>query len=117
MSEVFAVELDKAEMDALAEKLRSMNEIRFNAVVKKNVTQMLNAARNGGTPVDSGELRKSSSTYGDEMGYIAEYAPHVEYGHRTVDGGYVQGQRFLKANADTQAFIYYQDLLNAIKKG
>ena len=33
MSEVFSVELDKAEIDALAEKLRSMNEIRFNAVV------------------------------------------------------------------------------------
>lgn len=117
MAEVFAVELNKSEIDALATKLRAMNEIRFNAVVKKNVTQMLNAARNGGTPVDSGELRKSSSTYGDEMGYVAEYAPHVEYGHRTIDGGYVQGQRFLKANVDTQAFIYYQDLLNAIKKG
>ena len=113
----FIVKLDKAEIDALAKKLRSMNEIRFNAVVKKNVTQMLNAARNGGTPVDSGELRESSSTYGDEMGYTAEYAPHVEYGHRTSDGGWVPGQRFLKANADTQAFIYYQDLLNAINKG
>ncbi len=101
----------------MAQVLRSMNEIRFNAVVKKNVTQMLNTARNGGTPVDTGELRKSSSTYGDEMGYIASYAPHVEYGHRTVDGGWVPGQRYLKKNADTQAFIYYQDLLNAIKKG
>lgn len=111
------IDLNKSEIDALADKLRSMNEIRFNAVVKKNVTQMLNAARNGGTPVDSGELRKSSSTYGDEMGYITEYAPHVEYGHRTVDGGWVPGQRFLKENADTQALIYYQDLLNAIKKG
>ena len=113
----FTIHLDDGEVSRLAEKLRAMNEIRFNAVVKKNVTQMLNAARNGGTPVDSGELRQSSSTYGDEMGYVAEYAPHVEYGHRTIDGGYVQGQRFLKSNADTQAFIYYQDLLQAIKKG
>lgn len=111
------VELDKADIGRLAAKLKAMNEIRFNAVVKKNVTQMLNAARNGGTPVDTGELRISSSTYGDEMGYTKEYAPHVEYGHRTRGGGFVQGQHFLKANADTQAFIYYQDLLNAIKKG
>lgn len=94
-----------------------MNEIRFNAVVKKNVTQMLNAARSGGTPVDTGELRLSSGTYGDEMGYTKEYAPHVEYGHRTVDGGWVEGQRFLQANVETQRFIFYQDLLNAIKKG
>lgn len=113
---VVKVTLDKADIDNLAEALRSMNELQFNAVVKKNVTQMLNTARSGGTPVDTGELRKSSGTYGDEMGYTEEYAPHVEYGHRTRDGGYVPGQRFLKTNADTQAFIYYQDLKNAIKK-
>lgn len=114
---VVKIELDKADIDKLAGKLKTMNEIRFNAVVKKNVTQMLNVARNGGTPVDTGELRQSSSTYGDEMGYISSYAPHVEYGHRTVGGGWVQGQRFLKTNADTQALVYYQDLLNAVKKG
>lgn len=113
---VVKVTLDKADIDNLAEALQSMNEVQFNAVVKKNVTQMLNTARSGGTPVDTGELRKSSGTYGDEMGYTEEYAPHVEYGHRTRDGGYVPGQRFLKTNADTQAFIYYQDLKNAIKK-
>lgn len=117
MPDTIKIELDKAQLDQLAGKLRSMNEIRFNAVVKKNVTQMLNTARNGGTPVDSGELRKSSGTYGDEMGYTAEYAPHVEYGHRTVGGGWVSGQRFLKANSDAQAFVYYQDILNAIRKG
>lgn len=111
------VKLNKKDIDNLAEALRAMNEIRFNAVVKKNVTQLLNTARNGGTPIDTGELRKSSGTYGDEMGYTVDYAPHVEYGHRTKDGGWVSGQRFLKANVDTQALIYYQDLRNAIKKG
>lgn len=52
----------------------------------------------------------------DYRTYEKEDAPHVEYGHRTVDGGWVPGQRFLKKNVDTQAFIYYQDLLNAIRK-
>ena len=111
------IELNKADIDNLSAALKAMNEVRFSAVVKKNVTQMLNAARNGATPVDTGELRLSSSAYGDEMGYTKEYAPHVEYGHRTVNGGWGSGQRFLKANAETQAFIYYQDLLKAIKKG
>ena len=74
----FTIHLNDGEVSRLANKLRSMNEIRFNAVIKKNVTQMLNTARNGGTPVDTGDLRNSSSTFGDEMGYIAEYAPHVE---------------------------------------
>lgn len=111
------IELNKADIDNLSAALKAMNEIRFNAVVKKNVTEMLNAARHGGTPVDTGELRLSSSVYGDEMGYTKDYAPHVEYGHRTVNGKWIPGQRFLKANAETQAFIYYQDLLKAIKKG
>lgn len=114
---IVKVKLDKEDIDNLARALQAMNEIRFNEVVKKNVTQLLKAARNGGTPIDTGELRKSIGTYGDEMGYSADYAPHVEYGHRTRDGGWVSGQRFLKANVDTQAFIYYQDLRNAIKKG
>ena len=109
------IELNKADIDNLSAALKAMSEVRFNAVVKKNVTQMLDAARHGGTPVDTGELRLSA--YGDEMGYTKEYAPHVEYGHRTVNGRWVSGQRFLKANAETQAFIYYQDLLKAIKKG
>lgn len=113
----FTVKLNDAELSALAEKLRSMNELRFNAVIKKNVTQMLNAARSGGTPVDSGELRKSSATYGDEMGYTKEYGPHVEYGHRTTNGDWVRGQRFLQANVETQRPIYYLDLINAIRKG
>lgn len=122
----FTIKINDAELSALADKLRSMNEIRFDAVIKKNVAQMLNTARSGGTPVSTdntrpggphGELRKSSSTYGDEMGYTKEYAPHVEYGHRTRNGGWVPGQRFLQKNVDTQRLIYRQDLLNAIKKG
>lgn len=102
----------------LERELQRLNGIRFDAVTKKQTTQMLNRARqSGGTPVDTGELRVSSSITNDEIGYTKEYAPHVEYGHRTVNGGFVPGQRFLKANVDTQAFIYYQDLLKAIRKG
>lgn len=117
MAGVVNIELNKADIAKLEKELQRINNIRFEAVVKKNVTQMLNAARNGGTPVDSGELRKSSGVTGDEMGYIADYAAHVEYGHRTRNGGFVPGQYYLKKNVDTQAFIYYQDLLKAIKKG
>lgn len=113
-------------MDELERKLQDMSRIRFDSVVKKNVTQMLNRARNGGTPVSTektrpggphGELRISSSTYGDEVGYTREYAPHVEYGHRTINGGFVEGQRFLQRNVEIQRPIYHRDLLDAIKKG
>lgn len=116
MPKTVNIELNKADIAKLEKALQAKSNIRLQAVIKKNVVQMLNTAKAGGTPVDSGELRLSSSTTGDEMGYIAEYAAHVEYGHRTRNGGYVPGQYYLKANADTQAFIYYQDLLKEIKK-
>ena len=54
---------------------------------------------------------------GGEVGYTKEYAPHVEYGHRTRNGGFVQGQHFLKNNVDAQMPIYYKDLKEALKKG
>ena len=101
----------------LEKKLAGLNAIRLEAVVRKQVVQMLNRARQpGGTPVDTGELRKSSSASGDEVGYTAEYAAHVEYGHRTKNGGYVPGQRYLQRNVEQQRPIYKEDLINAIKK-
>ena len=105
-------------LPALESELRRLNDIRFDAVVQKQVVQMLNRARApGGTPVDTGELRLSLGSSGDEIGYTKDYAPHVEYGHRTIDGGWVEGQHFLKNNVDLQRPIYRQDLISAIKKG
>lgn len=103
----------------LESELNRLSSVRFDAVVKKQTTEMLNRARaTGGTPVDTGEMRNSSKAdlNAGEMGYTAAYAGHVEYGHRTRNGGYVQGQRFLQRNVDTQRPIYRQDLINAIKK-
>ncbi len=125
----FKVTLDNNELAAVEVKLAIMNQLRFDAVRIKQITQMRNRAVDEGyTPVSTevtrpggphGELRLSASVSEatDEMGYTKEYAPHVEYGHRTINGGYVEGQRFLKANVDTQRFIYFQDLLKAIRKG
>lgn len=103
----------------LEAELNRLNSVRFEAVVKKQTTELFNRARAaGGTPVDSGQMRNSSRAdlNNGEIGYTTEYAPHVEYGHRTRNGGYVQGQRFLQRNVDTQRPIYKQDLINAIKK-
>lgn len=138
--------------EELEEKVQQMSSTRFDAIVKKSLTEMFNRAKGrdpvqGGTPVDTGELRLSaqvdfkggqsmkleqndsggldvvrmdgvndSSSFSGELGYSSDYAPHVEYGHRTKDGGWVSGQRFLENNLNTQRPIYYQDLLNALKK-
>ena len=114
-------------MEKLEAELTRMNNIRWDAVRKKQLTQMLNRARQpGGTPVSTeetrpggphGELRQSSGASDDEMGFTKDYAPHVEFGHRTKNGGWVEGQHFLQNNVDIQRPIYRQDLINAIKKG
>ncbi len=115
-----SIKLSISGIPELEKELDRLSSVRLEAVVRKQTTQMLNRARQpGGTPVDTGELRKSSAASPAEgiMGYTAEYAPHVEYGHRTVSGGYVPGQRFLQANIEAQRPIYREDLINAIRKG
>ena len=118
----FSIKVSGAE--ELEAELRRINAIRFDAVEMKQLKEMLGRAQGpGGTPVDSGELRKSSGIYGHEMGYTEEYAAHVEYGHRIVrpgtkeEIGWVEGQHYLQNNVDIQRPIYRQDLIKAIKKG
>lgn len=114
---MFKIDFDKAELTALTNALKALDEVRFDAVVMKNTTQMLKRARApGGTPVDTRELQRHTYVQRDEMGYTQEYAPHVEYGHRTKDGGFVYGQHYLQRNVDTQRPIYKQDLINALRK-
>lgn len=108
-----------AGVEELEAELSRLDLIRLEAIQKKQLTQILNRARNmgaaKGTPVDTGELRLSSGMSKDEVGYTAEYAPHVEYGHRTINGGFVQGQRFLQANVDRQREIYKTDIRRALR--
>lgn len=71
-------------LETLEAELRAMNSVRFDAVQKKQLTQLLNRARGpGGTPVDSGELRKSSGVSKDEMGYTVEYALRICDAYKT----------------------------------
>lgn len=105
----------------LEAEVERVNNVAFEAVKLKQITQMFNRARRnlahtpGGTPVDTGELRIASSRTEDEVGYRKEYAPHVEYGHRKRNGGYVKGRRFLKENTDIQREIYKTDLRRVIR--
>lgn len=112
------IEWDNAEVLALEKKLLGLSAIRLDAVLKKNITEIYNRAKSGGTPVDTGQLRQSASVSMEdyEMGYSAEYAPHVEYGHRTRGGGFVPGQYYLKKNVETQRPILIEDLQKAIEK-
>lgn len=110
-------------IDQLAAALKRGSQVNLDAVLTKNLTEMHNRAKNGGTPVDTGELRKSAGMTlpnvedgTGEVGYTKEYAPHVEFGHRTKNGGYVPGQYYLKDNLETQMAIFKADLEEAVRK-
>lgn len=105
----------------LARKLIEKSETDFKSVAEKNIRDIYTRSQKpGGTPVGDytggGQLRKSAQYRGDEMGYGVHYAPHVCYGHRTRNGGYVPGQYYLKSNVDTQRPIYKQDLRNKLRE-
>ncbi len=105
------------DVNGLADKLSRLSHVRFEAVIVKNMAQIYNRGKaDGGTPVDTGELRLSLGHAGDTVGYTKDYAPHVEYGHRTRGGGYVQGQRFLQRNVKAQEPIFRQDLIDQLRK-
>lgn len=100
----------------LEKELKRLSAVRFDAVCKKNMTEVYNRGKSGGTPVDTGELRQSLHQAGDTAGYGASYAAHVEYGHRTRGSSYVPGQRYLQKNVDTQRPIFYADLRKQLNK-
>ena len=100
----------------LEKKLIALSRIRWDGVIRRNMAQVYNRGKNGGTPVDTGELRLSLGLRGDTAYYTAEYAAHVEYGHRTRNGGYVKGQRYLKKNVETQRPIFIKDLIAELKR-
>lgn len=112
------VKLTVKGFEPLEAELKRLSRVRFDAVCEKNMTEVYNRGKAGGTPVDTGELRQSLSQSGDLVGYGASYSSHVEYGHRTRGGnGYVPGQRYLKKNVETQRPIFYADLRKQLNKG
>lgn len=111
--------------EELSMKLLKKDSTKWGEVANKSLAEMRNrGAHPPGTPIDSGELRLSrkvkkaniNKAFSGEFGYIKDYGPHVEYGHRTRSGGYVPGQYYLKGNVDAQREIYRNDLLEEMRK-
>lgn len=119
----------------LSAALSRLSKATFQDVATKSIGEMYSRAKKGytggqvpaggGSPVSTeltrphgphGELKSSVRFEKNTMGYTKEYAPHVEYGHRTKSGGFVPGQHFLKNSVDIQAPKYKKDLIDAIRK-
>lgn len=109
--------IDFQGIEALQKKLIKKSGADFAEVGKKNIRDIYaRSQKPGGTPVKTNELRMSAKYREEEFGYSAPHAPHTEYGHRTVSGGFVPGQFYLKRNVDTQRPIYKEELKQKLKE-
>lgn len=120
MSE-YRIDINTDGTDELARALEDLSSARFNAAAKIAAQNIYNrGVAPGGTPFDTGELRQSMhvSVEGEEaeVGYSKDYAPHVEYGHRTTGGGYVEGQHFLQRNVEVERPDYERLLKENIEE-
>ena len=93
--------------EELAAALSAVSAVRFQAVAKIAAKNIYNRGMAvGGTPYKTGELRQSLTLEvggtSAEVGYTKDYAPHVEFGHRTRNGGYVPGQHYLQRNVEQE---------------
>ena len=99
----------------LLAKLDKLSKLDWEAINSLSLRDMYNRAFQL-TPYRTGQLRDSRYVEGkDTFGYSAEYAAHVEYGHRTRNGGYVAGKHFLQQNVQTQMPIYLRDIQDRIE--
>ena len=105
--------------DGFARAISDIADLDWDGIAKKSLKQMYSRGKQqgpGGTPVRTGQLRQSLGYSGDEVGYTKEYAPYVEFGHRTKGGRFVTGRAFLKQNADIQQKILVADVAKHIKE-
>lgn len=114
--------------EKLAQALYRKSQTDFTAVCKKGVNALFNRAA-ANTPIakstkrhTGGHLRQSlraempSGNHPGMVGYTETYAPHVEYGHRTTNGGFVQGQYFLQRSVEEVQPIFRSDCKEKLKK-
>lgn len=120
MNSPISIEFSDKDIERLQSKLSELSGPRYEAACKLAAADIYNRGKNGGTPVQSGELRVSLNMSGTTVGYSASYAPHVEFGHRIVRNGsqvgYVPGKNFFQRNVDTEAPIFKDLLAEQIRK-
>ena len=128
----FTVEFDAAELEKLERALIAKGQTeRYMGIGKKSIRAIYTRGKrqlyqngavpaSGGTPYISTELVQSLQYSGEETGYVKDYAPHVELGHRVVrnkvEVGYCEGQFFFKKNVDYERPLFYAALKEELAK-
>lgn len=87
--------IDIRDVDGLGRRLSALSAEDLSDIVTATVNEIATSAKpatpvgkvNGGTLLNS--IRTEVSGGEGRVGYVAKYAPHVEYGHRQTPGRYV----------------------------
>ena len=87
------------ELDERLANATKQSKVKRNQAVKQMGELLLGRAKDN-TPVDTGNLRKNWHRTRPlngvvKVGNSADYAAHVEYGHRTKSGNPVKGSKML----------------------
>lgn len=122
------VQLDDGGLDAALEELQAFT---VSTVITRTINEMAEDLK-GNTPRVTGSLinslRQEVSETEGTIGYIAEHAPHVEYGHRQEPGrfvpklgkrlkaSYVEGQHFLSEEVAAAEIVFKRRISEALKE-
>lgn len=122
------VQLDDGGLDAALEELQAFT---VSTVITRTINEMVEDLK-GNTPRVTGSLinslRQEVSETEGTIGYTAEHAPHVEYGHRQEPGrfvpklgkrlkaSYVEGQHFLSEEVTAAEIVFKRRISEALKK-
>lgn len=103
------------------ERARAESEPDVKQVIKDTVIDVeadslrnIKPHRDSGATQDSVDRRISGLE--GEVGYKVEYAPHNEYGHRTKNGGFVSGIKYLHDAVEANREPHHQALNDVVRK-
>lgn len=126
--------IDIRDVDGLGRRLSALSAEDLSDIVTATVNEIATNAKaatpvgkvNGGTLLNS--IRTEVSGSEGRVGYVAKYAPHVEYGHRQTPGryvpaigkrlkaSYVPGQHFFKPVVERERTAFQRRVQEAVSE-
>lgn len=109
----------KVNMEKLQEEMTDLASNTLLAHVKKRTPVGVYLNKQGGTlrrNWKKGNKKKTSKGYSIEVYNETPYARHVNYGHKTRNGGYVKGQFMLEKAVRSTRKVIDKEYLSLIQK-
>ena len=109
------------DLSQFAKALESIDIHALNKRIAGDECHFLESDINQFTPVDTGNLKSRNNVIPEADGSIlitndADYAQEVEYGHRKANGGFVEGQFFVKKGIDQWQRGFSERYINELNR-